>query len=174
MGGMSGGIIAAYLRIKIIGKGDFRQYSDYASTGLILGTVIGRIGDLAIVEHLGRSTNFILGYEILPGYDVAPQHNALECTEPLTTCGTFHHVAMYDLFFALIVFFIFKSLRTNFTFGKASSIGLWAIWNGTKRAILDTLRFGMGDATLGNFTWNQIGGSILAFLGIFIFLEIKT
>jgi prolipoprotein diacylglyceryltransferase len=174
MGGMTGGIIAAYLKIKIIGNGDFKQYSDYASTGLILGTVIGRIGDLAIVEHLGRATTFFLGYEIKPGYDVAPQHNSLECTEPLTTCGTFHHVAMYDLFFALIVFFIFKTLKNNFIFGKGSWIGLWAIWYGTQRAILDTLRFGMGDATIGDFTWNQIGGSILAFLGLVIFLRNKN
>ena len=174
MGGMSGGIIAAYLRIQLIGKGDFKQYSDYASTGLILGTVIGRIGDLAIVEHLGRSTSFILGYEIKPGYDVAPQHDALECSEPLVSCGTFHHVPLYDLFFALIVFFIFKSLRNNFTFGKGSWIGLWAIWYGTQRAILDTLRFGMGDATIGDFTWNQIGGSILALIGLFIFLRNKN
>jgi prolipoprotein diacylglyceryltransferase len=173
MGGMSGGIIAAYLKIQLIGKGDFKQYSDYASTGLILGTVIGRIGDLAIVEHLGRATSFMLGYEIKPGYDVAPQHNSLECAEPLTTCGTFHHVAMYDLFFALIVFFIFKSLRSNFTFGKGSWIGLWAIWYGIQRAILDTLRFGMGDATIGNFTWNQIGGSLLALLGLLVFLRNK-
>ena len=43
-----------------------------ARTGLILGTVVGRIGDLAIVEHLGRETSFFLGYEIKPGYDVAP------------------------------------------------------------------------------------------------------
>ena len=174
MGGMSGGIIAAYIRIQMIGKGDFKQYSDYASTGLILGTVIGRIGDLAIVEHLGRSTSFILGYEIKPGYDVAPQHDALECSEPLVTCGTFHHVPMYDLFFALIVFFIFKSLRNNFTFGKGSWIGLWAIWYGTQRAILDTLRFGMGDSTIGDFTWNQIGGSILALIGLIIFLRNKN
>ena len=41
-------------------------------------------------------------------------------------------------------------------------------------AILDTLRFGMGDATIGNFTWNQIGGSLLALLGLFIFLRNKN
>ena len=55
MGGMAGGIIAAYLKITVLNKQDFKQYGDYAATGLILGTVIGRIGDLAIVEHLGLS-----------------------------------------------------------------------------------------------------------------------
>ena len=51
MGGMAGGIIAAFYRIQIVGKESFKRYGDYAATGLILGTVIGRIGDLAIVEH---------------------------------------------------------------------------------------------------------------------------
>ena len=170
MGGMAGGIIAAYLKISILNKENFRRYGDYAATGLILGTVVGRIGDLAIVEHLGRATNFFLGYEIKPGYDVAPQHNALECAEPLTTCGTFHHVAMYDMFFALIVFFIFRNLQQRFTFGRGSWMGLWAVWYGTQRAVLDTLRFGMGDATIGSFTWNQIGGLTLASIGLVMFL----
>ena len=92
--------------------------------------MIGRIGDLAIVEHLGRETNFFLGYEIKPGYDLAPQHNGLECAEPVMSCGTFHHVAMYDMFLALIVFFIFMNLKKRFTFGPGSWMGLWAIWYG--------------------------------------------
>ena len=173
MGGMAGGIIAAYLKITVLNKKDFKQYGDYAATGLILGTVIGRIGDLAIVEHLGRETNFFLGYEIKPGYDVAPQHNSLECFEPLTTCGTFHHVAMYDLLLALLIFYIFRNLQTRFTFGKGSWIGLWAVWYGSQRAVLDTLRFGMGDSTIGIFTWNQIGGLMLALIGLTIFLKNK-
>ena len=173
MGGMAGGIIAAYLKITVLNKQDFKQYGDYAATGLILGTVIGRIGDLAIVEHLGRETNFFLGYEIKPGYDVAPQHNSLECFEPLTTCGTFHHVAMYDLLLALLIFYIFRNLQSRFTFGKGSWIGLWAVWYGSQRAVLDTLRFGMGDSTIGIFTWNQIGGLLLALIGLIFFLKNK-
>ena len=69
---------------------------------------------------------------------------------------------------------LFKYLRNNFIFGKGSWIGLWAIWYGTQRAILDTLRFGMGDATIGIFTWNQIGGSILAIIGLGVFLRNKN
>jgi len=174
MGGMAGGIIAAFYRIQIVGKESFKRYGDYAATGLILGTVIGRIGDLAIVEHLGRKTNFFLGYEILPGYDVAPQHNGLECAEPLTTCGTYHHVAMYDLILATLFFFVFRYLQKNLNFGSGSWIGLWAIWYGVQRMILDTLRFGMGDATIGIFTWNQIGGATLASIGLLVFLRFKN
>ena len=173
MGGMAGGIIAAYLKISVLNKEDFKQYGDYAATGLILGTVIGRIGDLAIVEHLGRKTNFLLGYEVLPGYDLAPQHNRIECFEPLQTCGIYHHVAMYDLFFALIIFFVFRSLQKKYIFGKGSWMGLWALWYGVQRFILDFLRFGMGDSTIGNFTWNQVGGILLALIGLLFFLKNK-
>ena len=49
-------------------------------------------------------------------------------------------------------------------------MGLWAVWYGTQRAVLDTLRFGMGDATIGSFTWNQIGGLTLASIGLVMFL----
>ena len=174
MVGMAGGIIAADLKISILNKEDFKQYSDYAATGLWLGPVIGRIGYLAIVEHLGRQTDFFLGYEVKPGYDLAPQHNSLECAEPLITCGSFHHVAMYDLFLALGVFFIFRYFQQKFIFGKGAWIGLWAFWYGTQRAFLDTLRFGMGDATIGTLTWNQVGGTLLAILGIIFFFKNKN
>ena len=54
------------------------------------------------------------------GYDVAPQHNGLECAEPLTTCGTYHHVAMYDMLLALVVFYIFMNLKKRYEFGPGS------------------------------------------------------
>ena len=52
---------------------------DMSSFGLALGTVVGRIGDLAIVEHLGKATTVRWGYGIRPDFDVAPQHDGLEC-----------------------------------------------------------------------------------------------
>ena len=116
----------------------------------------------------------MFGYEIKPGYDVAPQHNALECFAPEITCGTYHHVAMYDLILATLFFFVFRYLQKNLNFGSGSWIGLWAIWYGVQRMILDTLRFGMGDATIGIFTWNQIGGAILASIGLLVFLRFKN
>ena len=121
-----------------------------------------------------RKTNFFLGYEILPGYDVAPQHNGLEGAEPLTTCGTYHHVAMYDMLLALVVFYIFMNLKKRYEFGPGSWMGLWAVWYGVQRSILDTLRFGMGDATIGSFTWNQVGGLLLALLGFLYFQKNKN
>ncbi len=81
---------------------------------------------------------------------------------------------MYDLVLALGVFFIFRYFQKNLTFGKGAWIGLWAFWYGTQRAFLDTLRFGMGDATIGTLTWNQVGGTLLAILGIIFFFKNKN
>jgi prolipoprotein diacylglyceryltransferase len=81
---------------------------------------------------------------------------------------------MYDLILATIFFFIFRYLQKNLNLGSGSWIGLWAIWYGVQRMILDTLRFGMGDATIGNFTWNQIGGATLAVIGLIVFFRFKN
>ena len=79
MGGFVGGIVVGVWRIRRQGL-PLLPYLDMASFGLAAGTLVGRIGDLAIVEHLGRATSAAWGYEVRPGYDLAPQHNGLECT----------------------------------------------------------------------------------------------
>jgi prolipoprotein diacylglyceryltransferase len=78
MGGFVGGIVAGLIRIRQV-KLPVLPTLDMSAFGLALGTVVGRIGDLAIVEHLGKATSVWWGYGIRPGYDVAPQHDALEC-----------------------------------------------------------------------------------------------
>lgn len=172
LGGFAGGIIAGVWRMRQL---EMRVWPtlDLSSFGLALGTVVGRIGDLAIVEHLGRTTDLPFGYGIKPGYDVAPQHNALECTAaqagPDGLCGVFHHVAAYDLVGAGILlgvlFFIYR--RWKLHYGQLFSI--WVIWYGLQRFFLDFLRFGMGDAEVGAFTWNQVSGLAAALGGAALF-----
>ncbi|MBW3667050.1 MAG: prolipoprotein diacylglyceryl transferase, partial [Actinobacteria bacterium] len=96
LGGFAGGIIGGVWRMRQLGMRVWPTL-DMSAFGLALGTVVGRIGDLAIVEHLGRPTDLPFGYGIKPGYDVAPQHDALECTAatvgPDGLCGVYHHTA---------------------------------------------------------------------------------
>ena len=47
------------------------------------------------------------------------------------------------------------------------------VWYGVQRSILDTLRFGMGDATIGLFTWNQVGGLLFSVIGVFFSIFTK-
>ncbi len=169
MGGFAGGIIAGVWRMKQVGLPVIATL-DMSSFGLALGTIIGRIGDLAIVEHLGRATDVWWGYGIKPGYDVAPQHNGLECVasqaRPDGFCGVYHHVAMYDMIGALfligVLFLVYRRVRLHY----GQLFFLWVAWYGIQRFILDGLRFGNGDAIIGAFTWNQISGLAAGVAGL--------
>ena len=161
MGGFAGGIIAGGIRMRMVGLPVLATL-DISTFGLALGTVVGRIGDLAIVEHLGRATDVAWGYGIRPGYDVAPQHDALECVQggagPDGLCGIYHHVAMYDMIGAAILLGVLYLFYRKLPLHYGQLIFLWAAWYGLQRFILDGLRFGMGDAAVGDFTWNQLSG----------------
>lgn len=174
MGGFVGGIVAGLWRARQLGL-SWLPMLDMASFGLALGTVVGRIGDLAIVEHLGRATTLPFGYGIRPGYDVAPQHDALECTVAEAgadgLCGVYHHAAAYDLVGAAVLLGVLYLIqrRSRLRYGQLFSI--WVIWYGFQRFLLDGLRVGMGDAELidGVITWNQVSGLAGGVFGIFLF-----
>jgi prolipoprotein diacylglyceryltransferase len=156
---------------------------------LALGTVVGRIGDLAIVEHLGRPTTLAWGYGVKPGYDLAPQHDVLECATspggPGDLCpvpdiasiagaveagapGVYHHVAAYDLLGAAVLLGVLYLLTRRFELSPGRLFFLWVAWYGLQRFLLDSLRFGLGDATIGPFTWNQVSGLAAGVGGLFL------
>lgn len=172
LGGFAGGIIAGVWRMRQVGL-RILPTLDLSAFGLALGTVVGRIGDLAIVEHLGRATTLPFGYGIKPGYDVAPQHNALECTEATADldglCGVYHHVAVYDMLGAAILlgalYFVYRRYRLHY----GQLFFLWVAWYGFQRFLLDFLRFGMGDAEIGALTWNQVSGLAAGIGGLVLF-----
>jgi len=178
MGGFAGGILAGLIRARAFGL-PLLPTLDASAYGLALGTVVGRLGDIAIVEHLGRATAVPWGYGVRPAYDLAPQHNLLECGPARATAeglcpvpgldsladavgagapGIYHHVAAYDLIGAAML------LGTLFILGRRLHLApgrlffLWMAWYGIQRFLLDSLRFGNGDATLGPLTWNQVSG----------------
>lgn len=188
MGGFAGGIIGGLLRIR---RTDLPALStlDASTFGLALGTVVGRIGDLAIVEHLGRPTTVAWGYGVRPGYDLAPQHNVLECTAsqalPGGLCpvpdvasiagaveagapGVYHHVAAYDMVGAGILLGVLYLLTRRLELVPGRLFFLWVAWYGLQRFVLDSLRFGLGDATIGPFTWNQVSGLAAGVVGLIL------
>lgn len=172
LGGFAGGIGAGAWRMKQVGL-FILPTLDMSAFGLALGTIVGRIGDLAIVEHLGRATTVPWGYGIKPGYDVAPLHNDLECDEATVGldgfCGVYHHVGLYDLIGAVILLGALYFIYRRFSLHYGQLFFIWVAWYGVQRFVLDFLRFGTGDAEIGAFTWNQVVG-LAAGVGGLIFV----
>jgi phosphatidylglycerol:prolipoprotein diacylglycerol transferase len=167
MGGFAGGILAGWIRIRQVGL-PLLPTLDMSAFGLALGTIVGRIGDLAIVEHLGRSTSAWWGYGIQPGYDVAPQHDALECSTAGADgfCGVYHHVAMYDMIGATVLLGLLYLLYQRVELRYGQLFFAWMTWYGVQRFLLDSLRYGSGDATIGALTWNQLTGFLVGVAGL--------
>jgi phosphatidylglycerol---prolipoprotein diacylglyceryl transferase len=181
MGGFAGGILAGWWRMRKVGLPRPAAF-DASAYGLAVGTIVGRIGDLAIVEHLGRATDVAWGYGIRPGYDLAPQHNGLECATaealPGGLCaipgtndpGVYHHVAAYDMVGAVVLLVVLAVLARRFRLHYGQLFAFWVIWYGLQRFVLDFLRFGNGDATVGSYTWNQVSGLAASVLGVGLFV----
>lgn len=169
MGGFAGGIIAGAIRMRQV-RLPVWPTLDIATFGLALGTIVGRIGDLAIVEHLGTATTIAWGYGIKPGYDVAPQHNNLECLsgEAMADgfCGIYHHVAAYDLIGAVLLLGFLYLVYTRLPVHYGQMFFIWVSWYGFQRFVLDALRIDNGDAVIGAFTWNQVSGFAAGVVGL--------
>lgn len=183
LGGYAGGILVAWFRMRQIGL-DTPALLDMAAPGLAIGAVVGRIGDLAIVEHLGSATTFFLGYAVKPGYDLAPQHNALECTPVQAVdgiCGIYHPTWLYDMIGAAILLgvllWLIRTRASKFRYGQMFAI--WMIWYGVQRFLIDFTRLSaaklgtVADGVMGPFTGSQWGGLITASIGIGLFLAFR-
>jgi phosphatidylglycerol---prolipoprotein diacylglyceryl transferase len=177
MGGFAGGILIGIWRMRKVGLPVLATL-DAATFGLALGTIVGRVGDLSIVEHLGRATSVAWGYGVKPAYDLAPQHDGLECVSAAVNgfCavpgtndpGIYHHVAAYDLLGAAILMAVlYQVVKRRLHYGQM--FAFWIAWYGFQRFTLDFMRIGNGDAELGSITWNQASGLVagLAALGMF-------
>ena len=167
LGGFTGGILAGWWRMRAL-EVPVLPTLDASAPGLALGTVIGRLGCLAIVEHLGKATSLPWGYGVKPGYDLAPQHAALECTASQAgsngLCGVYHPVAAYDLIGAAVLLLVLVVAARRISLRTGQLFGLWMAWYGLQRFLLDFLR--SGDATIGPITWNQLSGLIGGLAGL--------
>jgi phosphatidylglycerol:prolipoprotein diacylglycerol transferase len=162
MGGFAGGILVGWWRMRRLDL-NVLAHMDMASFGLAIGTVVGRIGDLFIVEHLGAKTNFFLGYLVKPGYDLAPQHDGLErLCDPVGECGPYHHAGLYDLLGAAVLLGVLFLIARNLPRIRYGVLFLtWMGWYGIQRLLIDFTRntdLPGSDATLGPLTWNQWTG----------------
>lgn len=169
MGGFVGGIAAGWIRTRMFGL-SFLPFGDWSAFGLAMGTIVGRIGDLAIVEHLGAESDFLLAFGLKKGYEPAPQHTILQAACDASTtpvgevCASYHFSALYDQLGAVLllgVLFVLVRVWRNRHYGQL--LAFWVVWYGIQRFLIDFTRLvpdgevgaGAADRTLGALTWGQ-------------------
>jgi phosphatidylglycerol:prolipoprotein diacylglycerol transferase len=138
LGGIGGGILAA-LPILRRQRLDFWRVMDAAAPGLALGIAIGRIGDLVVADHLGKPTDFSLGYRCTGADTASP------CGAPIGQAV--HQPALYDLVSAVALLLFLLWLRRR-PLRDGTLILAFAAWYGVGRVAQDFLRV---DTTHGLF-----------------------
>ncbi len=180
MGGFLGGIIGGVIRTRRLGL-KFLPFGDFSAFGLALGTIVGRIGDLAIVEHLGAESDSLLAFGLKPGYEPAPQHTILQAacdasgTPAGEICASYHHAGLYDMLGAVAligVLYVLVKVWRRRHYGQL--LAFWVVWYGIQRFLIDFTRLVpegelgavAADRTLGAFTWSQWSALAASLLGV--------
>lgn len=173
LGGVAGAVIAV---IPLIRRRGYRtlQIADSAAPGLAAGLAIGRLGDLAIGEHLGPPAgNFLLGWQCTGNYwDAAsssltagglPPQPYPVGAEPLQGCFdvAVHQTALYDLLSAALLFGVLILLERRPRWdGFFTAVAIY--WYGAFRLVDDLLR--------QNRRWLGLTGSQWAVLAAMVVL----
>lgn len=165
VGGIFGAIIFAYPFMRKF-RYRFLQVMDSAAIGLAFGIIFGRIGDLIIGDHLGKPTDFFLGWRygggnlpgpwseqalgsgvwtaLLPGGQVQTiTEQGATLVSPggdLIAAGAgIHQTALYDFFIAIGLFlFLYWLARKPRREGVL--IATFALVYGAGRVVTDYLR----------------------------------
>ena len=176
LGGITGAVLFAlpYMFRKKMG---FWRTMDLAAPGLALGIVIGRIGDLMIGDHLGKPTNFALGWRCLGNKGEAPvpaevYQKGLDAGAP-DSLGCFdlvlHQTALYDFFSTLlllgVLLFLGRQVRK-----PGFMIIVFTIWYGTMRMITDFLRV---DRRYFGLTGSQIMASLVGLACLYLLVRYR-
>lgn len=177
IGGITGAILVS-LPYMFRRKMGFWRTMDLAAPGLALGIVIGRIGDLIIGDHLGKPTNFALGWHCLgnvgdgPASDATLYQNALRAGSP-PSLGCFdltlHQTALYDFFSTLlllgVLLWVGKQVRK-----PGFMIILFTVWYATMRMITDFLRV---DRRYFGLTGSQIMSLLVGLACLYLLVRFR-
>jgi len=138
VGGFFGAVLLALPKIRS-DRLSFWKIMDSAAPGMALGVVVGRIGDLVIGDHLGKTTHFFLGYRC-PALGVATGSPCAPTQLADRTVGAIvHQTALYDQFFAAILLVVLLWLRRKPRY-DGFMIMVFALGYGMSRVVEDFLR----------------------------------
>jgi phosphatidylglycerol---prolipoprotein diacylglyceryl transferase len=130
LGGIAGAILAGVPKMRSEGL-SFWKVMDLAVPGVAMGIVVGRIGDLVIADHLGKPTDFFLGY-VCPA-----EATGSPCLAPIGQAV--HQPALYDLFSVTLLLLVLLRLRRTPRYDGFLTL-VFGAWYGTGRFIEDFFR----------------------------------
>jgi phosphatidylglycerol:prolipoprotein diacylglycerol transferase len=154
LGGFAGAILLALPKMKAE-RLSFWKVMDAAAPGMALGVIIGRIGDLIVADHLGKATNFFLGYKCPPlnvptASPCGPTHLA-----DRTVGAVVHQTALYDFISTCFLLAFLLHLRRKPRY-DGFLIFVFAVWYGAMRIIEDFLREDVRHFGLTGSQWSSI------------------
>lgn len=130
LGGIAGAILVGVPRMRKAGL-SFWKVMDLAVPCVTMGIVIGRIGDLVVADHLGKTTDFFLGY-------VCPDaETAVPCIAEVGEAV--HQPALYDLFSASLLVVVLLRLRKTKRYDGFLTC-FFGAWYGFGRFVEDWFR----------------------------------
>src|SRR5438477_768779 len=156
LGGFIGAIVAALPRMRR-DRLSFWRTMDAAAPGMALGVIVGRIGDLIVGDHLGKTTNFFLGYRC-PPLSVA---TASPCNGTGQQTGNIpgavvHQTALYDFASSILLLAFLLWLRRRRPRYDGFLIFVFGAWYGAMRIIEDFLREDVRHFGLTGSQWSSI------------------
>src|SRR5437870_6679628 len=156
LGGFFGAILFG-LPVMYRRRHSFWKVMDAAAPGMALGVVIGRIGDLIVADHLGKTTSFFGGYRC-PPLSVA---TASPCGRPVhgvivqTPGVVVHQTALYDFVSSILLLAALLWLRRRDRY-DGFLITLFGAWYGAMRIVEDFLREDVRHFGLTGSQWTSI------------------
>lgn len=176
VGGLIGGFLAAYLYCRRH-KLDFVMLADLAVPGVALGTIIARIGDLMIGDHLGKPTDGWWGWTYKGGRLISMPPCLTAGNDPIYPSPDgcilpgmkVHQTALYDQLWAIVIVAVLLYLgRTVHKRGFLAFV--WVTMYGLGRIATDFLRVDKTWLGLG-LTGSQL--TSIAAVAISVYLLIR-
>ncbi len=154
LGGIAGAILLALPKMRSE-RLSFWKVMDAAAPGVALGVIIGRIGDLIVADHLGKTTSFFLGYKC-PGLDVPTASPCGPTAFTNRTVGAVvHQTALYDFISSIFLLAFLLRLRRKPRY-DGFLILVFGVWYGAMRILEDFLREDVRHLGLTGSQWTSI------------------
>jgi phosphatidylglycerol---prolipoprotein diacylglyceryl transferase len=143
LGGIFGAIALALPKMRSE-RLSFWKVMDAAAPGMALGIIIGRIGDLIVGDHLGKTTSFFLGYRCPDAATASP------CVGTIV-----HQTALYDLISSCVLLWVLLRLRRSPRY-DGFLILVFGAWYGAMRVVEDFLREDVRHFGLTGSQWTAL------------------